>query len=125
MPRILPPCPPPPEMVLAERYPGKQRDLFEIDVITPLFGGGVEARTNDPVTIIRGSSIRGHLRFWWRATRGRSLPDLAALRKREGEIWGTPEVPSEVTIEVEIRNAGREETTGPSHPVYAVFPFQA
>ncbi|MGH2638007.1 MAG: type III-B CRISPR module RAMP protein Cmr1, partial [Rhabdochlamydiaceae bacterium] len=58
--------------------------------ITPLFGGGVVAGEVDPVTPIRGSEIRGHLRFWWRATRGGLFgDDLAAMQKREGEIWGT------------------------------------
>ena len=39
-------------------------------VITPLFGGGVDPAKADPVTVVRATEIRGHLRFWWRATRG-------------------------------------------------------
>ena len=42
----------------------------EYELITPLFGGGVNPGEADPVTIIRGTAIRGHLRFWWRACRG-------------------------------------------------------
>jgi CRISPR type III-B/RAMP module RAMP protein Cmr1 len=83
-------------------------------LITPLYGGGVEANKNDELTPIRGTEIRGQLRFWWRATRGcftteelakfkerykdkykdkdadelaLSLP-IDALREREGEVWG-------------------------------------
>jgi len=73
-----------------------------IQVITPIFGGGAEAGINDPVTPIRPSSIRGHLRFWWRATRGANCTTTAELRKREGEIWGAADNPSPISIETEI-----------------------
>ncbi len=60
-------------------------------LLTPLFGGGVEASTNDPDCPIRASEIRGQLRFWWRATRG-GLPEfqgqLKAMKDCEDEIWG-------------------------------------
>ena len=49
---------------------------------------------------IRVSSIRGHLRFWWRATRGAKFDTVEELRQREGEIWGSMENPSPVNIEV-------------------------
>jgi CRISPR-associated protein Cmr1 len=39
-------------------------------LITPLFGGGVNAGENDTSFLIRATSIRGQLRFWWRAARG-------------------------------------------------------
>ncbi len=49
---------------------------YDVLLATTMFGGGVDAgsqdvATNDPVTPIRGTEIRGQLRFWWRATRGR------------------------------------------------------
>jgi CRISPR-associated protein Cmr1 len=58
-------------------------------VITPMFGGGVrplEADADDP---IRESSIRGQLRFWWRAIHGARLATLEMMREREALIWGT------------------------------------
>ena len=59
------------------------------ELITPLFGGGVEAGKNDNITPISGKVIRGHLRFWWRATRGGQFNgDLEAMKAREAEIWG-------------------------------------
>lgn len=73
---------------------------YLIHVITPIFGGGVRPGENDLDMIIRPSSIRGHLRFWWRATRGAKCKTVDELRKREGEIWGTAENPSSVCIEV-------------------------
>ena len=60
-------------------------------LLTPLFGGGVEASTNDPDCPIRGSEIRGQLRFWWRATRGGQEEfegQRIKMKEREDEIWG-------------------------------------
>ena len=73
---------------------------YNIQTITPIFGGGVKAGENDPVTPIRSSSIRGHLRFFWRATCGAKFKTAAQLFDREGEIWGTADSPSLVTIRV-------------------------
>jgi CRISPR-associated protein Cmr1 len=82
---------------------------------------------------IRPSSIRGHLRFWWRATRGAGF-DTAQLRRQESKIWGSTENPSPVIIEVVIVDRGKEypcaTTRGRilkfenNHPPYALFPFQ-
>lgn len=55
-------------------------------LITPLFGGGVEPKKCDPVKIIRETSIRGQLRFWWRAMRGTG--SLARMKQREQAIFG-------------------------------------
>ncbi|HRF00057.1 MAG TPA: RAMP superfamily CRISPR-associated protein [Pirellulaceae bacterium] len=59
-----------------------------IRLLTPLFGGGVIAGQPDPRLPIRGSSIRGQLQFWWRATVGASFPTWREMRKRHGEVWG-------------------------------------
>ncbi|MCL6581139.1 MAG: type III-B CRISPR module RAMP protein Cmr1 [Firmicutes bacterium] len=69
--------------------PGYTRKLFRISVVTPCFGGGPVPQKPDPLTPVRGTSVRGHLRFWWRATRGAEFRDVATLRKRESEIWGS------------------------------------
>ena len=87
---------------------GPQKDInsktYTIQVITPIYGGGVKAGENDPVTPIRASSIRGHLRFWWRATRGARFDTIPRLFDREGEVWGTPTSPSPVTIQISQPN---------------------
>ncbi|MCX6678861.1 MAG: type III-B CRISPR module RAMP protein Cmr1 [Methanothrix sp.] len=75
-----------------------------IQVITPIFGGGIRAGEYDPVTPIRPSSIRGHLRFFWRSTCGAKFETTAQLFDREGEIWGTADSPSPVTIRVSQPN---------------------
>ncbi|MGH8593358.1 MAG: type III-B CRISPR module RAMP protein Cmr1 [Gammaproteobacteria bacterium] len=100
-------CPPRP--TLTNYHPC----TYTIEVITPLFGGGVETGVNDPVTLIRPSSIRGHLRFWWRATRGAALcKDVAELRLREGDIWGSTENPSQVKVIVEVEKKGDDLLVG-------------
>lgn len=59
------------------------------DVITPLFGGGVEPAQADPISVVRASEVRGQLRFWWRATRGGQFGgDLQAMRNAELALWG-------------------------------------
>lgn len=81
-------------------------------LITPLFGGGVEAAEMDEITPIRGSAIRGHLRFWWRACRGGQFNgNLAQMKEAEGQLWGAASTedtpyPSQVQIEVETTHKG-------------------
>ena len=69
----------------AQAHSTETLHTYDIEVITPLFGGGVEAGVNDPITLIRPSSIRGHLRFWWRATRGAAFSTAAEMRQREAK----------------------------------------
>nr|WP_235283788.1 MULTISPECIES: type III-B CRISPR module RAMP protein Cmr1 [Thermus] len=59
-------------------------------LLTPLFGGGVEPRLADPVTVVRGTEVRGQLRFWWRAVRGwQAEGDLKRLFDLEAAIFGS------------------------------------
>lgn len=72
--------------------------------LTYMFGGGVEVngpeKPHDPVTPIRVASIRGQLRFWWRACNPGRAGDVASLRRQEAEIWGSTSRPSATTITV-------------------------
>lgn len=69
---------------------------FEIEVLTPMFGGGVTAdghkKPHDPITPIRGASIRGQLRFWWRAVNPRGCRTVEELRAAETKIFGAASV---------------------------------
>ncbi len=111
MSRSIRDCPGRPED--ANPYPDAITKSYEIQVITPLFGGGAKAGENDEVTLIRPSSIRGHLRFWWRATRGARFEAVEELRQREGEVWGTTENPSPVSIEIAVEE--RDEPSECAH----------
>mgnify|MGYP001627195792 CR=1 FL=1 len=120
------------------------------ELITPLFGGGVEPGEADPVTVIRGSEIRGQLRFWWRACRGGYFNgDLAKMKEAEDRLWGAAStekkpMPSQVEVVVSIEQRGKDEypfevvtgsregRTGKTRlranenvaPPYAAFPLQ-
>ena len=110
-------------------------------LVTPLFGGGVEPRYADPVTTVRASEIKGHLRFWWRALRGwQAGEDLKKLLELEEQIWGgvtESKSASPVTLHVETLSKGRDEAPfekvpGKSFPKnkadvapgYVAFPLQ-
>lgn len=96
-----------------KRQDNRVRQVRRYKMITPLFGGGVERHRADPITVVRGTEVRGHLRFWWRATRGGQFNgSLKEMRRREEEIWGSAAAkgkagPSDVIISVEILNRGR------------------
>ena len=55
---------------------------FECEVITPMFLGGADGKSAE----LRAPSIKGALRFWWRAMNGH-LP-LDQLHKEESKIFG-------------------------------------
>jgi CRISPR-associated protein Cmr1 len=112
--------PPPVEPVLNQRRARGQitqlvTEVRQYELITPLFGGGVEPGVADPVTVIRGSEIRGHLRFWWRACRGGQFGgNLARMKEAEDLLWGTASTakkpcPSQVQICVEVNRNGDEQ----------------
>lgn len=61
---------------------------LHLRLITPLFGGGYETREVDPVCIIRPATVRGHLRFWWRALYGGQYANAGQLFTAEAAIWG-------------------------------------
>lgn len=86
------------------------RETREYELITPLFGGGAETKKADEVSVIRATEIRGHLRFWWRATRGGQFNgNLAEMKKHEDAIFGSTDKYSALQIEVEKINGGKEK----------------
>ena len=117
--------------------PTKRDDVIiqerEYALITPLFGGGVASGETDPITLIRGSEIRGHLRFWWRACRAWQFNSPEKMKEEEDKLWGAAAhkdedaIPFEKTIQlkVDIVNKGRQKPyTDPEIPGYAAFPMQ-
>src|SRR5690606_1007733 len=77
---------------------------YEIELITPMFGGGVETGKNDDSLPIRLTAIRGQLQFWWRATVGAQYTTLADLRAFETRVWGNTEQASLVQVRVDELN---------------------
>jgi CRISPR-associated protein Cmr1 len=66
-----------------------------------MYGGGARVGVNDRDFPIRPSSIRGQLRFWWRATRGARINTAEDLFNEEKRIWGSVDEPSSTVITVE------------------------
>lgn len=80
-------------------------------LITPLYGGGVSPAEADPITIVRGTEVRGHLRFWWRATQGGKYKSIEEMKEKEDQIWGSSAAPgkpgpSPIIIVTNILNRG-------------------
>jgi CRISPR-associated protein Cmr1 len=76
-------------------------------VVTPVFGGGVRInkyathqKEIDTVTPVRGASVRGQLRFWWRATHGCTCASVKEMREREGALWGAASVAGRVSLTI-------------------------
>ena len=107
----------------------------DYELITPLFGGGVEPQKADPVTVVRATEIRGQLRFWWRATRGGQFNSIEDLKRAEDAVWGSTQVSSEIQLEITIENSGfplevrdsRGNAISAGHPTspysYGAFPL--
>ena len=125
-----------------------KEDFFSLEVsvkfLTYVFGGGVENNTDnkvdhknksmkpfDPVTPVRASSVRGQLRYWWRATTGARCQSLEEMRAREIALWGglTPDgsTPSSVRVQIKITSDIKEpkgvEVDFYKVPSYAAFPL--
>jgi CRISPR-associated protein Cmr1 len=63
---------------------------YQCELVTPLYGGGVEGGQVDESMPIRASAIRGQLRFWWRllAKYKWKLGTVDEIRRQEFLIWG-------------------------------------
>ncbi|RRD64214.1 type III-B CRISPR module RAMP protein Cmr1 [Fretibacterium sp. OH1220_COT-178] len=114
--------------------------VYEIELITPMYGGGVVAGVVDEEMPVRATSIRGHLRFWWRLLYGLKL-SLNDMRKEEAAIFGSTQSASKVALRVRLpdtrlslkamasisEEGGKKKIvfeTGKNKLQYAIFPFQ-
>jgi CRISPR-associated protein Cmr1 len=97
---------------------GVRRDLaVSLEIVTPILGGGYRARTPDDIDLIRVPTVRGHLRFWWRALFAGRYPSAAALYAAETKLWGgpgggpgkAPAVRSPVEVRIEVTGRGSED----------------
>lgn len=70
---------------------------FKCEVLTPLFLGGAQVRVHPE---LRAPSLRGAMRYWYRALLGRvaGLGNLETLKQSEAEVFGETEKGSAVTV---------------------------
>lgn len=128
-----------PSWLRARRAPAAPLLAVEIAVVTPLFGGGAQPRQADPLLPVRGASVRGHLRFWWRVCRATQFATPAELFAAEADVWGSTTQPAAVQVVVDVLDAGQAHACRtdvrqpdgrphprwrPDYPPYALFPFQ-
>jgi len=109
-----PPIETPPE--IAKRDTGLIKQVRHYRIITPLYGGGVRPVEADPVTVVRGTEVRGHLRFWWRACRGGQFGTVRRMRQAEDALWGaasSEDVPNPSLVQVVVA----VDENGRGHPL--------
>jgi len=98
-----------PSNIAVPRFPQLEESLSNgnrlirctIQLVTPLFGGGPVPGEADEVTRIRGTSVRGHLRNWWRFFQRAKFHDSMVMFQREAEIFGSVESASPVVVRIE------------------------
>ncbi len=76
------------------RIRGISRARYDFEVVTPLFMGGADPKYAE----IRAQSIKGLLRFWWRAFQQEA--DITKLRGKEDRIFGSTDGKSRFSISV-------------------------
>lgn len=76
------------------RYKNIERKTYNFEVITPMFLGGADPKNAE----LRVSSVKGMLRFWWRAISG--IQNIKELKEKENEIFGSTDEKSKVKINV-------------------------
>ncbi|MCA2967604.1 MAG: type III-B CRISPR module RAMP protein Cmr1 [Acidobacteriaceae bacterium] len=122
MPKIAPLC-------VFSRPPEAQASALEFrcTVVTPMLGGGAELRTAHGSSSgfrVRPSAVRGHLRFWWRATAGARLTgDASDLWRREAALWGAAATAGRVRLEVLVNDPGRNLTQSERNQLPAPTPI--
>ena len=107
---------------------------LDVNVATFLYGGGAEAGRNDSFDPFRIPSIRGQLRFWWRATRGGAFENSEQLRAAEAQVWGDTVQASAVKLRILSAKPGVEKPAAKprpdgrgwddEQPRYVLFPAQ-
>lgn len=121
---------------------GGTREKLELPlrIVTPVLGGAAVPRTIDEVDIVRVPSVRGQLRFWWRALHAHLHPDPGDLYRAESALFGraADEGGGRSAVEVRVRVDARGQVDdskiqlfdskkdGPATPgAYALFPARA
>lgn len=91
---------------------------FTCKVITPMFLAGADGQTPE----LRAPSIKGAMRFWWRAMHGH-LP-LGELHDKEGRIFGDNANRSCFTIRIANRIVTTEQFKPVPHKDYKISAIQ-
>ena len=107
-----------------------------LELVTPVLGGAAVPRTIDEVDVVRVPSIRGQLRFWWRALNAQRFTTATDLYKEESKLFGraADEGGGRSQVELRVRVAAASEIdesdirlygAGATPGAYALFPARA
>ncbi len=103
----------------------KTLTVKDLSLAVPMVGGGIESMVPDERMPVRGQSVRGQLRFWWRTFQ--DCVDVDELRERENRIWGSTEGASKVSVDVKVIEAPKKITYTEENPAglpkYVLFPL--
>lgn len=115
----------PPDLSISKVLSGMESLSIQLKLLTPMFGGSATAREVDTEAPIRAAAIRGHLRFWWRATVGAQYANSEKLFEQETKVWGSADQASSVKIWVEKVNCDRNSFSSEvdNDKRYFLFPF--
>jgi CRISPR-associated protein Cmr1 len=93
--------------------PGSHHRFIELEIraLTPIFKGGSTTTQIDEGRPFRAPSIRGVLRYWWRATS--TLAGEEQLLAGERELFGGVHGPSPLASRVSIAILDQQSTPGP------------
>ncbi|MFF2481927.1 type III-B CRISPR module RAMP protein Cmr1 [Paenibacillus sp. NPDC058071] len=83
---------------------------YLIHVVTHMVGGSSYSGKVEEEAPIKGASVRGHLRFWWRATRGTKYTTAKELFAQEKLIFGSSSEPAPVKIWVDSKKKASSPT---------------
>ena len=67
------------------RFKDAEKVEYQCEVVTPMFLGGANKNSAE----LRVPSIKGALRFWWRAVYGGGFNSIVEMAKKEAEIFGS------------------------------------
>ncbi len=81
-----------------ERFKGASRETYELEVLTPMFLGGANPLDAE----LRAPSVKGMLRFWWRATY--DTDNVETMGQQEDKIFGSTEMKASFSISVSSDN---------------------
>lgn len=88
-----------------------EKVCFEIETVTPMFLAGADGKTAE----LRPASLKGLLRYWWRALQAES--DLSKLRDKEAGIFGSIDRGGSFSIQIKHEPFKPTRNKLHNHPV--------
>lgn len=85
-------------MFYVSRFKDIEKREYECEVVTPMFLGGADPKKAE----LRVPSIKGALRFWWRALYDDG--NVAQMAAEEARIFGSTDNKAVITLKVESKN---------------------